>query len=100
MTPRQRGISGNQRLHQIRDTSDCAAGVLRQIAAFGKRVGREDPDGLRLLQAIKDGAGAAMAVAVEGLRHNHTDGQIGQALGITRQAVEKRWPRPETEAPS
>lgn len=46
------------------------------------------------LAGVADQALEALALAVEGCRaQGHSDAEIGQALGITRQAVWKRFPR-------
>jgi hypothetical protein len=54
----------------------------------------EDPeDTLPLLALIVRSVDYETARVVTGLRRNHTDGQIGASLGVTKQAVRKRWPR-------
>ena len=54
-----------------------------------------DPDQLVLL---REGLGKALAeaeqTAVDNLRKNYSDAQIGEPFGITRWAVMRRWPRP------
>jgi hypothetical protein len=84
-----------KRARPYHDTPEVADGVCRQIAALGRRIAQEDPDDLRHLDAIASAAREAMEVAVHGERVlGHTDGLIGRALGgVTRQAVEQRWPR-------
>lgn len=78
----------------MRDTSDVAGGARRMIRALGERVAEEDPADLRLLLRLRVELDRAMAVAVDGLRAGgHTDGDIGEVLGMSRQAVQQRWPR-------
>ena len=78
----------------MRETEDVARGAIRMVRAVGSRVGQEDPDGLEYLNIVRDALDSAMRVAVEGLREGgHTDKAIGEALGMTRQAVQQRWPR-------
>jgi hypothetical protein len=64
------------------------------VMALGRRVGEEDPGDLRYLDSLDSALAAARALAVDGLRRGGaTDVQIGEALGMTRQAVQQRWPR-------
>jgi DNA-directed RNA polymerase specialized sigma24 family protein len=53
-----------------------------------------DLEALRWLGGAVDHSRAALAVAVDGCRsRGYSDGEIGQALGITRQAVGQRFGR-------
>lgn len=71
-----------------------AEGIGRLIAALGRRCAAGDPDTVRLLVGLHDSTDAAMTEAVAGWRASgFTDAQIGRELGVTRQAVAKRWPR-------
>lgn len=80
----------------MRDTYQTAAGARRLILAVGKRVAMEDPEQLRLIQDLHVYTARAMATAIAGLREGgHTDKAIGEALGMTRQAVQQAWPRTE-----
>lgn len=80
----------------MRETSDVVGAARRMIKAVGIRVGQEDPADLIRLQALHAEVDRSMAAAVEGLRQGgHTDKAIGEALMMTRQAVQKRWPRTE-----
>lgn len=82
----------------MRETSEVAKGVGRMIRALGKRVAQEDPADLMLILGLVRDMDQAMGVAVEGLRQGgHTDKDIGEALGMTRQAVQQRWPRTERQ---
>lgn len=64
------------------------------IRALGQRCADDDPDTLILLREIEAELEQAWRVAVEGMRAaGHSDRVIAGELGVTRQAVEKRWPR-------
>lgn len=77
----------------IRETPDVAAGVCRMIRALGKRVAAGDPNELALLLDLQTEVATALELAVRTQRGNgHSDGDIGRSLGVTRQAVSKRWP--------
>jgi hypothetical protein len=84
-----------QRRQTTREAPDLAASARRLIAALGRRVADGDPDGLRLLADLRADLGAAEQVAVVGLRaQGHSDADLGRELGISKQAVRQRWPRP------
>jgi len=77
-----------------RETPEVAAGVLRIVRALGQRISTGDPDELQLLNELAGEVVVAFQVAVDGIREaGFSDGDIGNALGITKQAVQKRWPR-------
>jgi hypothetical protein len=100
--PRQRRSEGKAALppaKPYRATTDVTDGVCRLIRSVGKRVAEEDTDGLEQIMQLDAAVQEALAVAVNGLRRNYSDRAIGQVLGVTRQAVEQRWPR-RTEARS
>lgn len=62
--------------------------IARMIAAAGRRVGRYDPDQLVRLQGLHRCLDDAMVEAVAGIRASGvTWASIGEALGVTRQAV-------------
>lgn len=78
----------------MRETSEVAKAAERMIRAVGERVAMEDPEGILWLSRLSQACDQAAARAVEGLREGgHTDKDIGEALGMTRQAVQQRWPR-------
>jgi hypothetical protein len=75
------------------ENSDYAAGVVRQIRRMGDRASG-DLDALAWLAMMAVQARQALALAVDGCRaRGYSDGEIGQALGITRQAVGQRFGR-------
>lgn len=78
----------------MRETSDVAGAAVRMVRALGKRAGQEDPEDLRELLRVRAELDAAMGAAIEGLRAGgHNDIAIGEVLGMSRQAVQQRWPR-------
>jgi hypothetical protein len=77
-----------------RETSDLAAAAGRLVDRVGDRLAWEDAEDLRLLLDLEARLANAFVVAVAGMRRvGISDREIGRALGITRQAVEQRWPR-------
>lgn len=64
------------------------------IRSVGKRVALEDPENLASLTVLEEALREAWALAIAGLRETGwSDPAIGRQLGMTRQAVEQRWPR-------
>jgi hypothetical protein len=79
-------------LHRSDDEIAKATG--RLIRALGDRLSDDDPSGARLLLLIEDEVRTAWALAVAGWRESgFSDGRIGEELGVTKQAVQQRWPR-------
>jgi hypothetical protein len=77
-----------------RETPDVAKATGRLILSLGKRVGTEDPPDLQILLELEAKLARAWESAIAGLRHTgYSDGQIGDELGTTKQAVQQRWPR-------
>lgn len=76
-----------------RTLADRMGAVSRMIAAMSRDTTEWDVADLPRLDRITGEIAMLRAIAVYGLRdRGFTDGQIGQALGITQQAVSKRWP--------
>lgn len=76
------------------DLGDYFGMVRRSVRALGRRVPQNDVSDLILLAAVVDEAQSAMAAAVEQLRADGASwSQIGDALGMTKQAAEKRFGR-------
>lgn len=72
------------------------ADAKRVITAIGNDIAAKDPADLHDLIVIQVHARLELARAVQRQRlAGATDVQIGEALGMTRQAVQQRWPRPE-----
>lgn len=83
---------GQKRERVIEDDS-YAAGVVRLIRKMGVRASA-DLDALKWLAGAAEHARSALAVAVDGCRaRGYSDGEIGAALGISRQAVGQRFGR-------
>lgn len=62
----------------------------RVMRNLGKRVGAGDCEDLRLIRNLQDTAKLAEGVAITGLLgQGYSYAEIGQALGISRQAVHK-----------
>lgn len=77
-----------------RESAEVVAAACRIVRAVGRRLEHEDLDGFRLLAELELELEAARARLVHGLRAvGYSDGQIGAELGITRQAVQQKWPR-------
>ena len=82
-----------QRAERVTENGSYAASVVRQIRSMGKRAS-VDLEALEWLAGAVDYARGALAMAVDGCRaQGYSDGQIGAALGITRQAVGQRFGR-------
>jgi hypothetical protein len=89
-----------QKTERITGNEAYAASVVRQIRSMGRRASA-DLDALAWLAAAAGHARNALAGAVDGCRAmGYSDAEIGAALGITRQAVWKRFgrqPKVDTE---
>jgi hypothetical protein len=82
-----------QKRERIIEDDSYAAGVVRLIRKMGVRASA-DLEALRWLAGAAEHARAALAVAVDGCRaRGYSDGEIGAALGISRQAVGQRFGR-------
>ena len=76
-----------------RTLSDRAYGVARQLSALGRDPSEWDVEDLQLIDSLEARVNELRRVAIYGMRaHGVTDKQIGEELGITQQAVSKRWP--------
>lgn len=82
----------------MKSDEETAGGIVRLVRALGRRCAEGDPDTAVYLRAARAALDAAETEAVAGWRRNHTDAQIGRELGVTKQAVQKRWPRERVEA--
>jgi hypothetical protein len=98
VTALPRRLGGKETLprkrRRYRETPDTAGAARRLIFSVGERVATEDPKDLVYLVALNDELRTAWMTAVAGIRESgFTDREIGAALGMSRQAVEQRWPR-------
>ena len=76
------------------ETADFGATVRRFVRAYGKRVAEDDAYDLKGLVDLHDEVDRAIAVAVAGLRGGegrYSWTEIGDALGISRQAARQRF---------
>lgn len=78
------------------ENADYADFVRRVLERLGERVGEGDIDALPDLLALRDVVDREAAKAVAALRshpHLYSWRQIGDRLGISRQAAMQRWPQ-------
>jgi hypothetical protein len=74
------------------ENDEFAAFARRIIRAHGRRVATGDVEALRDLVALSTGIDTAITTAVTGLRsHGYSWAEIGNRLGITKQAAQQRW---------
>lgn len=75
------------------DEDDRTGAVLRIIDATGKRAA-DSPEALAGLAAFARAVNLVMSLAVDGLRRRgYSDASIADVLGVSQQAVSKRWRR-------
>lgn len=76
-----------------------ATGAL--IRAVGRRAATADPDAAHWLRFLQGELDDAYAAAVAGWRSvGYSDARIGRELGVTKQAVQQRWPRQRSRGAS
>src|SRR5438045_749959 len=81
-----------------RETRDVIGAIRRLTRKLGERIGNGETygDGTEeriFFLELEEELHRLQAQAIAALRQNGTtDGQIAQWLGVTRQAVSKRWP--------
>ena len=82
-----------KRRRRVVENDDYAAFVQRAIRAYSRRIASGDIDALTGMVNLSTDLDEAMADAITALRarHGYSWTDIGQALGITRQAAQKRW---------
>jgi hypothetical protein len=84
----------SRRPRRPRDDAQVAAAIERQIRALGRRLSEDDPAAGALLDGIERALDDVRADAVAGWRRSgFSDAAIGAVLGVTKQAVQQRWPR-------
>lgn len=85
------------------ENTEYTAFVRRAIRGLGRRAGTfpGDADALVLLRDLSLEVEKALDEAVaECHRHGWSYGEIAQRLGVTRQAVQKRWGGPIEQDPT
>ena len=81
-----------QRRRDLVENDAFAAFARRIIRAHGRRVADGDVEALRDLVALSADLDRAITDAVVGLRRfGYSWAEIGQRLGISRQAAQQRW---------
>jgi hypothetical protein len=76
-----------------RTIEDRAGAVCRMLEPLARDIGYSDPSDLLWLVNIGRRADQLLGAAVRCQRDmGYNDGEIAEALGVTRQAVSKRWP--------
>ncbi|MEW2376779.1 hypothetical protein AB0883_11835 [Micromonospora sp. NPDC047812] len=81
-----------QRRRDVVENDEFAAFTRRIIRAHGRRVATGDVEALRDLVALSANLDQAITDAVIGLRaFGYSWAEIGQRLGISRQAAQQRW---------
>lgn len=76
-----------------RTLDDRLGGVRRFIIALGNAPNEFEPRHLMALQHLKDQVDQVAAKAVYGMRESgYTDKEIAEELGVSQQAISKRWP--------
>ncbi|MBF5032411.1 hypothetical protein IRY44_21895 [Micromonospora sp. ANENR4] len=81
-----------QRRRDVVENDAFAAFTRRIIRAHGRRVADGDVEALRDLVALSADLDDAIGEAVIGLRQfGYSWAEIGQRLGISRQAAQQRW---------
>jgi DNA-directed RNA polymerase specialized sigma24 family protein len=81
-----------QRRRDVVENDEFAAFARRIIRAHGRRVAAGDVEALRELVALSTVIDEAIGQAVIGLRaFGYSWAEIGQRLGISRQAAQQRW---------
>jgi len=83
-----------QRARPHRSDDEIAKATGRIVRALGDRLADADPSDASLLMVVERELMGAWARAVAGWRASgFSDSDIGEALDVTKQAVQKRWPR-------
>ncbi|OHX04597.1 hypothetical protein [Micromonospora sp. WMMB235] len=82
----------SQRRRDVVENDAFAAFARRIIRAHGRRVADGDVEALRDVVALSADLDRAIGEAVIGLRQfGYSWAEIGQRLGISRQAAQQRW---------
>lgn len=80
------------RRRNVVENDEFAAFAARIIRAYARRVASGDVEALTSMVSLSGSLDEAIAEAVAGLREvGYSWAEIGQRLGITRQAAQQRW---------
>ena len=89
---RQHRVVGRRR--GPRSDAELAGAAGRFIRALGSRCATADPDSVRHLLALQREVEHQLAYSVQAWRQaGFSDSKIGAELGVSKQAVQRRWPR-------
>lgn len=84
----------SRRRARPRDDAQIAQAIGRQIRALGRRLAEDDPASAELIAGLQQALDDVRADAVAGWRRSgFSDAAIGAVLGVSKQAVQQRWPR-------
>jgi hypothetical protein len=85
------GLSRNRR-RAVVENDEYAAFTRRIVRAYGRRVGAGDVEALSAMVSLANELETAIQDAVIGLRQfGYSWTEIGDRLGISRQAARQRW---------
>ncbi len=88
------------RAERTRDSGEWSRGLLRQVAAVGRRAAA-DPDEFAVLWEVRGEADAACTTALDGLRsHGYSWADLAALTNVTRQALQQWRSRRPAPAPS
>ncbi len=80
------------RRRNVVENDEFAAFAARIVRAYARRVASGDVEALTSMVRLSGALDAAIADAVAGLRTvGYSWAEIGQRLGISRQAAQQRW---------
>ncbi len=83
------------RAARVVENDEYAAFTRRVLRAYARRVADGDVEALTLMLGLSAEIDTAIAQAVKGLRaFGYSWAEIGNRLGITRQAAQQRWGHP------
>ena len=82
----------SKRRSRLVENDEFAAFTRRILRAYGRRVAAGDVEALTLMLGLSAEIDEAVTQAVTGLRgFGYSWAEIGDRLGITRQAAQQRW---------
>jgi hypothetical protein len=77
------------------ENDEYAAFARRILRSYARRIANGDIDALTRMTSLADDIETAVHAAVIGLRdHGYSWADIGNRLGVTRQAAQQRWGAP------
>ncbi len=88
-------MTANRRTKRV-ENDEYAAFARRVLHAYARRIASGDIDALTELSDLSTEVEAVLGRAVLGLRDcGYSWTEIGQRLGVTRQAAQQRWGGPQ-----